>query len=135
MRAFKTNIFFILLFLSVIGCEKIEKHKDEIKLSERLEKIETQARNFIEEQRPPVDKSIEEVNKLHQWEYRAVEISDSSSAEEIEGALQALGKERFECFSIVQVQGVGGRAGKLLATCKRAPETLLRYVPRSIIGR
>lgn len=73
--------------------------------------------------------ALSELKKLRQWEYRVVKLPLSLPANEQEGALNSLGAEGWECFDPYTV----GTDLRLL--CKRRPETPLRYVPNSLLGR
>lgn len=65
-----------------------------------------------------------ELEKLFSFEYKVVDLTHEQSAVEIESSLNALGRERWDCFS-VQPRDFG-----LRLTCKRAPKTVLKYIPR-----
>ena len=67
-----------------------------------------------------------EVEKLFAFEYKVVSLSQAQSSQQLEAALNQLGKDRWECFQVVQMQD-----GDSLI-CKRAPKTYLRYIPRFI---
>lgn len=71
-------------------------------------------------------RSQAEIKKLMQWEYKVVEqraVDDDGphSAEELEAILSELGKEGWECFSVLPFQ-----AGVRI-TCKRRPPSALAY--------
>jgi hypothetical protein len=71
-------------------------------------------------------RSQAEIKKLMQWEYRVVEqgvagAGGQHSAEELEATLTELGKEGWECFSVLPFQ-----AGVRI-TCKRRPPSALAY--------
>lgn len=66
--------------------------------------------------------TVEEMDKLFQVEYKVSEISASSTAPQLEKLLADLGKEGWECFSILPEN-----AG-LRVVCKRRPRSVLRYL-------
>ncbi|HQH27138.1 MAG TPA: hypothetical protein PLP17_07055, partial [Oligoflexia bacterium] len=56
--------------------------------------------------------------------------------EKIEGTLNEFGKNRWDCFDVEKAAPTAEEpAGSLVVFCKRMPETPLRYVPQSLIGR
>lgn len=74
---------------------------------------------------------LEEVKKLHQFEYQVLTLPAASSSEAIEGALDELGKNRWDCFHVekqVRVTETGGKERTLVFFCKRSRETPLRYL-------
>lgn len=84
------------------------------------------------------DVPIGELKKLHQFEYQVIRMSRDSSPKAIEGALDELGKQRWDCFHIEKqtLRDAEGQKRKVFTFfCKRRIETPLQYVPRSILGR
>lgn len=66
----------------------------------------------------------EEFEKLSIFEYKIEELPLKSETAEIEQLLSNLGKQRWECFDVLQTEKT------LRIFCKRRPETYLRYIPR-----
>jgi hypothetical protein len=91
---------------------------------------------------------IEEFNKLSQIEYKVEIFQNDSSKTEIENRLNQLGKERWDCFSSFEksifinnkndsYENTRSRniSKETVILCKRMPETVLRYLPKSLIGK
>ena len=68
------------------------------------------------------EKTKDEMEKLFRWEYRVVDLPDTSAAEEFERRLMELGDQGWECFSISPVEG------STRVTCKRRPRSALAYL-------
>lgn len=125
----------IALCLGIIatsaGCEK----KDQKELQDQIVKTVTD----LKSQAPD---PIKEVEKLHQLEYEVVSFPLNTPPAALDAALDEMGKNRWDCFHIergAQLREEEGQDDKrevyLMVFCKRLPDTLLRYVPRNIIGR
>ena len=81
------------------------------------------------------DLTVREVEKLQQREYLVRGLPIDASAARIEDTLNELGKDRWDCSAVEKPSSSGEKPAALLLLCKRIPETLLRYVPQSILGR
>jgi hypothetical protein len=83
------------------------------------------------------DVPLKEIEKLQQREYTVIRLPIDTSTEKIEGTLNEFGKNRWDCFHIEKVPPSSReeKVGSFLFFCKRMPETPLRYVPQSLIGR
>lgn len=96
-------------------------------LSDTLERSYEGARSTLDSITPDRDdlteKAQEEIMKLHAFEYKVTDLPPEASLEELQEELSALGRERWDCFSVVQ----GASSARLL--CKRRPSSYLRYVP------
>jgi hypothetical protein len=80
------------------------------------------------------DDAIQELNKLKQYEYKVLEYPLDRSQAQIELELNALGKESWDCFGSERVLSTDQKP-TLLVFCKRRPDTPLRFVPNSVLGR
>jgi hypothetical protein len=83
------------------------------------------------------DVPLKEIEKLQQREYTVIRLPFDTPMEKIEGTLNEFGKNRWDCFHIEKVPPSNReeKVGSFLFFCKRMPETPLRYVPQSILGR
>ncbi len=110
------------------GCQsdtpEVSQLKDEVhKLVERT----SDALNQLAPKKDAlVGKANDEVDKLFAFEYIVHDLPIKASSDELSTTLNDLGKERWECFSVVD--NIDGK--QLL--CKRRPQSYLRYVPRVI---
>jgi len=121
------TILFILLFNS--HCLAQEWSAEVIQ-----EQIKKGVKQYLGESSRPV----EEVKKLSKWEYEVFSIAIEDSPKKMEAALDEIGEERWECFhteKIFTTSASGKRVGKLFFFCKRKPETLLKYIPKTLLGR
>jgi hypothetical protein len=66
----------------------------------------------------------EELKKLRQYEYKVITLTQFESDEELELQLNKLGNDGWDCFNLDK---------RLI--CKRRPETMLRFVPNTLLGR
>ncbi|WKZ56218.1 MAG: hypothetical protein QY326_05630 [Bdellovibrionota bacterium] len=93
-----------------------------------MEKAWQETRKAVESLAPIKDKvttgAQEEYSKLFGMEYHVVELDASESAQAMEEELLKLGKERWDCFHIMESED------KLRLICKRRPETWLRHIGR-----
>jgi hypothetical protein len=78
---------------------------------------------------------IEEVKKLSQLEYHMEVFQLEVEPNVVTERLDILGKERWDCFSSFGRPRTEPQKPEMVVICKRTPETMLRYVPRSFIGR
>lgn len=116
-----------LVLMLCLGCEARSKQDVRRQLDQVIAELKNQG-----------DASIKEVDKLHQLEYTVLSLPADGSAQLIEGALDELGRKRWDCFHVeksTQVNRKGIHSAKLLVFCKRLPETFLRYIPKNFIGR
>ncbi len=99
--------------------------------------LEQKISNLAEDPSQP----IEEVKKLSQLEYKVTIFPLETTAKEMEEELTKLGKERWDCSSIFPTprpqdpRTNTNSKPEILAICKRTPETVLRFIPKSILGR
>lgn len=122
-------VFSFALFF--VSCS--ERSEDSPSANSIQSELLTALENLAKDPNVPVN----EINKLHQFEYHVARMPLDSSPASIEGALDALGKDRWNCFDVetVLVQRDSKREKMLEFFCKRAPETPLRFVPQSLLGR
>lgn len=95
------------------------------------EKVKTTFNEIYESSTP----SIEEVKKLAQLEYHMEVFPLETSSREVDEKLNELGKERWNCFSSFARPRKDPQNPEMVVLCKRMPETMLRYIPKSFIGR
>lgn len=74
-----------------------------------------------------------ELSKLRQFEYRVVTFPLDAADASIEAKLNALGQEFWECFDTERTEISGD--GAIRVFCRRRPDTPLRFVPSTILGR
>lgn len=80
--------------------------------------------------------SVEELQKLHQFEYKVFHIDAHNSSLQITRELNEVGKDKWDCFHIERLNITKEQNGDVLQIyCKRNIQTPLRYVPQSILGR
>jgi hypothetical protein len=70
------------------------------------------------------DAAANELDKLVTYEYHIAELDREATTESIEARLGELGKERWDCFHI----DPGVKTLRIF--CKRAPKTVLKFIPR-----
>ncbi len=124
----------LLLLSSTLGCDSSRGGNP----SFDQDKISAQIGDLINGVIKGSDAPLEELQKLHQFEYQIVRLSVDSSPKAMEGALDQLGKQRWDCFHVEKQTLLDSEQKKrrvFTFFCKRKGETPLRYVPRSILGR
>lgn len=119
----------IALVLLAEGCDP-SGNGDLESLNSQLKQLLKQAEQKIDGLAPQTKEVTEatsqEVEKLFVFEYKVAELKKEAGTAEIEGALQQLGQDRWECFA-------ADRSDKVLRFyCKRRPKTYLRYIPRLV---
>ena len=77
------------------------------------------------------ESAVAEVNKLRQFEYKVISLPLNSDARAIENALNNAGQEYWECFSAFNRPNTNA----LEVYCRRRPNTPLRFVPQTLLGR
>ena len=66
--------------------------------------------------------STDEVMKLFRWNYKVVDLAPSLPSSGLEDELNRLGKENWECFSIVAL------STGIRVTCKKRPMSAVNYL-------
>lgn len=66
--------------------------------------------------------TTQEFESLHKFEYKVLEIAAGTQYTDISEQLSVLGKESWECFSMIP------RGEKILVTCKRRPKSALNLI-------
>jgi hypothetical protein len=112
-------IFLSLTFLAFSACNNSNNETEE-----QISELKSIASDLIS--KPEI--TIEEVNKLRQFEYKIVKFPSGSTSEEIHNQLNELGKEFWDCFAVEKSE-----ENDLFIFCKKKPETPLRYVPKGIL--
>jgi len=118
-----------LLFLSIV-LVSCDQNQEELKKS-----IEEKISSTIDEFSKSSPQAIDEVKKLSQLEYRMEVFPLEVEPLSVEKKLLELGKDRWDCFSSFGRPRSGQKSPEMVVLCKRTPETMLRYVPRSFMGR
>lgn len=128
LRNFLSTPFLSLPFLFVfISCDTQQKE-----MSQQIQKtIESTISEITKNPSQPID----ELKKLSQREYKVITFPLEEDPEQIESALNVLGTDRWECGTGIARPRSAPQKPEILYTCKRTPETVLRFVPQSIIGR
>ena len=75
------------------------------------------------------EEAKKEFRKLGQFEYQVLSFKKDIPAAELEGRLGVYGLQGFDCQSPLI------RNEELIVLCKRRPESFLRYIPQTIVGR
>lgn len=115
-----------VLFIVTIGCSSEGKETSSLPLSAEISRhLDTVKKSYesLPEREELQASAIEETKKLMRFEYHVAEYDQLSDATTIQKELDALGRERWECFS---VQHVGD---KMRFICKRRPDSVLGYLP------
>ena len=129
----KASLAFALALLTAVFLSACESGKPPAELEslnsqlkDFLKKAEQKIEGLTPETRGVSEATSQEVEKLFTFEYKVVEFKTEASSQEIEARLQALGQDRWECFSSE------GSSRSLRIFCRRRPKTYLRYIPRLI---
>jgi hypothetical protein len=122
-----------LLFIAVVtgGCGAEEPKKAD---EDALQKLWSKTRQVSGQALEQVSKletedAKREFKKLSQFEYRVIPFPRDVNPTELQSSLGTLGEEGFDCSTPIL------RESDLLITCKRKPESLLRYVPPGLLGK
>jgi hypothetical protein len=75
------------------------------------------------------DDAKKEFKKLNQFEYKVLSFKKDVSVKELEGSLTLYGTSGFDC------SGPMVREEEFILICKKRPESLLRYIPQTFVGR
>ncbi len=122
----------VLIAFLVSGCNRSSSESSKY----TAEDIEAALRKGFSQLWQDPNLPIKEVEKLQQREYSVFTLPVDSDAKQIEKTLNELGKNRWDCFAIEKItSSAPDKTDSLMFICKRMPETLLRFVPHSIIGR
>ena len=97
-------------------------------IGNEVEKLTKTITNDVQQTEAP-----EELKKLQQWEYQIFTLPAATPPAELQGRLNDLGKERWECFHAEKLTSMDGPV-ELLMMCKRRPYTPLKYLPRQFVG-
>ncbi len=121
-------VFSIITFFVLPGCDSQEKFDQlDDTVSDIKQTLGDIAQKF-QKQAPSTDEiqsmTQEELEKLSTFEYKVEDFNKSMSAANIESSLKTLGKDRWECFQVLEFDE------KIRVFCKRLPKTYLRYIPR-----
>lgn len=111
--------------LALHGCDFMPKLSDGEKA---LEMIRREAYDILGNS----EKTLEEIKKLHQIEYKIVTMSLSQPISEIESALNTLGKDRWNCFKF-EPHTANTATQELLVFCSRPVYTPIRYLPNPLL--
>ena len=122
----KTRIIIISL-LVLSSCDE-----SQIKIQKDLEKTIQDGINSISSN-PSLP--LEEIKKLSQLEYKSLTFPVDTSPQKMEEELNTLGKDRWDCRSIFPRPRTAPEKPEIVVVCQRTPETVLRYVPKGMIGR
>ena len=117
----------LLLILTSISCNK-EQEKITKDFNETLT-------STIESLTKHPSQPIDKIKKLSQLEYRTLVFPLETSANDIDSKLNELGQERWDCGTGFARPRSNPNAPELVLICKRTPETVLRFVPKGILGR
>jgi uncharacterized lipoprotein NlpE involved in copper resistance len=73
-----------------------------------------------------------EIRKLFRWEYKVVDLDSSTAATDLEGSLNALGNDNWECLPATSIGVVTAPSSYSASTlrfyCKRRPRGPLSYL-------
>lgn len=124
----KFFLLFILAALSFAGCSDPEKQRQLEETLQGIQRTLSEGMDHVTKAAPSREdvESIagDELAKLSSIEYHVIDLDRDMSASQMDAVLVKLGAERWECFSITQIDD------KIRIFCKRRPESYLRYVQR-----
>ena len=120
-------LYLTILFLFSSSCN----NKQEELTQQIQQKIETAISEISKNPNQP----IEEIQKLSQLDYKTVIFPLEIESEKIDETLNKLGQERWDCSTGFTRPRSAPNSPELVIICKRTPETVLRFVPKSILGR
>ena len=120
-------LIILTLLLPLASC-----NKDQEEMGRALEK---KLKSTINDLSKNPSQPIEEIKKLHQVEYKTIVFPIDEDAAEIDRRLNELGQDRWQCFSSFVRPMATSSGPEIVVLCKRTPETVLRFVPNSILGR
>jgi hypothetical protein len=116
----------LLANLLVAGCENNASESIDNLVSKTL-KVSDAALEQVGSLNP--EDAKDEFKKLNQYEYKVASFKKDISVHELEGSLSVYGSKGYDC------SGPIARAEEIILICKRRPESLLRYIPQSFVGR
>ncbi len=97
--------------------------------SDKVAELTKELQRSVEKLSPKTDEvqnmASEEVDKLMSFEYQVFELPPESSTAVLNGKLNMLGRERWECFDVESDEE------QIRIYCKRRPKTYLRYLLRA----
>lgn len=117
----------LFIFLSLSSCDKSQK--------ELQSEIESTIKKGIESISTNPSLPLEEIKKLSQLEYKSLTFPMDTPPQKMEEELNTLGKDRWDCRSIFPRPRTAPEKPEIVVICQRTPETVLRYVPKGLIGR
>ena len=127
---FAFGAFLTSLSTGCAGPDNEQTAKAVDKLSERLQMLLSEGDKTLDAVTSlSSDQALGEFKKLKQFEYRIVSLPLSLSSEAQEQQLNQLGAEGWECFSVVP------GTTEFRVYCRKRPDTPLRFVPNSVLGR
>jgi len=129
-QSFSEKKSFLLLFFSglffLIGCQTDSGNSLDNLVSKTLQVSDAALEQV---QNLNSDDAKQEFKKLNQFEYKVSSFKKDISVLELEGSLSLYGAKGYDC------SGPLLRAEDILIVCKKRPESLLRYVPQTLVGR
>lgn len=114
------SVCYTVTFLSLSSCDWWKGRY--VDVADGLDMVKNEVNQIVSDPQ----RSVEEVKKLGQFEYRIVELELSTSSVALEKELNVLGKERWDCH-ILNSAAQESYASNLRLLCKRQPFTPLRY--------
>ncbi len=125
------NLILVILSVGLIACG------DGKEAARKIDALQRNVEDLISSNDTLKNLSTEdastELKKLRQFEYRIFSLPAGVNDDQIEAALNLHGKNFWECFDVERVSKEEGV--ELRFFCKRKPETLLRYLPQTLLGR
>ena len=116
----------LLLPLCLSGCDSRTGKKELNRLTEDVQEAIDLAQQKFDDVSPDGSKlhraASDEIEKLFSYEYTIKELDPSLSTTQLQAELDMLGMERWDCFSIQNINA------QLRIICKRRPKTYLRYL-------
>ena len=130
-RQLQTPTFFkksvrLAILLLLAGCQQETPSSLDRLINKTLEVSDTaleQVSNLSPED------AKKEFKKLSQIEYKVLSLKKEISAAEFEGVLSVYGQKGYDCAAPLI------RAEDMMILCKRRPDTYLRYIPQTVVGR
>lgn len=131
LRNFISRLFPLLaLLLSLSACNRDDRKS----LHQAWQAVSGASDSALQELKKlsPEDAAAE-YRKLRQFQYKVLTMPASEAPQKIEETLNAQGQEFWECFHIER--RMERDIENYLVFCRRRPDTLLKFVPQTFLGR
>jgi hypothetical protein len=121
-----------LRFITILFCLTTSCNQNQEEIAKNIEqKIKSTVDDLAKNPSQPID----EVKKLSKQEYKTLAFPLEEDTEVIDKVLNQLGEDRWQCYSAFARPRTAPIKPEMLILCRRTPETVLRFIPNSILGR